>query len=470
MMHGRRRPLLLALFTTLLPVSCIELNSEPAGEEPLGFGGSNGGTPITAAGESGAGGTMTTTSPSLSGSGGQDPSQAGERNHGGMEQAGDSGAGNSNIGDGGVSAAGGTMSTPQGGAADGGAATLSGGASGTEGLGGESHAGAAGGLHVDFSGGGPLDPNDRCGVAEYSPDAPPLALPLGGNLDVHDPAIIAVDNQNFVFHTGPGIPIKTSSDLRTWSSAGRVFFGNPSWISALVPGASDLWAPDISHFGGVYHLYYAASTFGSNRSCIGHATRDSLGSGGWLDHGPVICSNAAGTTDDWNAIDPNVVLDEASVPWLTFGSFWSGIKAVRLDSSGVRADNSLYSLAARPTEGKAIEAPFITRRCGYYYLFVSFDYCCRGSSSTYRVLVGRATNVLGPYVDRNGRALLEGGGEAVVSGDSRWHGPGHNAMLFVGDRAYNVYHAYDTLNQGKPSLRIAQLAWDLEGWPVSGGP
>src|SRR5690606_4777588 len=239
---------------------------------------------------------------------------------------------------------------------------------------------------------------------------------------------------------------------------------NPAWIAERVPGATDLWAPDISFFDGQYHLYYSASTFGSNTSCIGHATRPSLSAGSWNDQGPVVCSQ---NSDDYNAIDPNLVLDEAGTPWLAFGSFWDGIKAIRLTTQGARADNELYSLASRG--GGAIEAPFIVRRCNYYYLFVSFDSCCKGADSTYNIRVGRSEDVLGPYVDRAGVAMLDGGGTLLVSGNDTWKGPGHNAVIFVGNAAYNVYHAYAAAD-GAATLRISELVWDAEGWPISAGP
>jgi arabinan endo-1,5-alpha-L-arabinosidase len=228
-----------------------------------------------------------------------------------------------------------------------------------------------------------------------------------------------------------------------------------------------LWAPDLSFFGGQYHLYYSVSTFGSNASCIGHATRASMSSGSFRDQGSVVCSNH-GSKDDWNAIDPNVVVDEAGAPWLVFGSFWSGIKAVALNPDGTRKDSALHALASRG--GGAIEGPFVVRRCGYYYLFVSFDRCCDGVNSTYNIRVGRAQKVLGPYLDRAGKPMLEGGGTLLVSGAGRWHGPGHNAVLFSGKRAYNVYHAYDANSNGASMLRVSELVWDNEGWPVSGGP
>src|SRR4029079_679006 len=188
--------------------------------------------------------------------------------------------------------------------------------------------------HPD-SGGGTDD--DRCNIANADASHPPQALELSGNLGTHDPSLIFADGTYYLFYTGAGIPAKTSTDLHAWQSAGRVFDQNPAWIAQQVSGASDLWAPDISYFGGMYHLYYSASTFGSNKSCIGHATRESLSSGSWTDHGSVICSNAGGAKDDWNAIDPNAVVDQDGTPWLAFGSFWSGLKMIKLDNTGARS-------------------------------------------------------------------------------------------------------------------------------------
>jgi arabinan endo-1,5-alpha-L-arabinosidase len=234
-------------------------------------------------------------------------------------------------------------------------------------------------------------------------------------------------------------------------------------------GAIDsLWAPDISYFGGSYHLYYSASTFGSNRSCIGHATKTNLASTTpWLDHGPVICSNMDGSVDDWNAIDPNVVVDAAGAPWLSFGSFWGGLQLIPLTPSGARLGTAIHNIARGP--GTAVEAPYIVYRAPYYYLFASFDFCCRGTNSTYRTVVGRSTSVTGPYLDRTGLAMLQAGGTPVVSGSSRFRGPGHNAVVQALGQSFNVYHAYDASNGGIPTLRISQLVWQ-DGWPVAAEP
>lgn len=313
----------------------------------------------------------------------------------------------------------------------------------------------------------PLPENDGCEIAVYDPASPPQALSLSGNLGVHDPVIMEQDGTFYLFATGNQVAAKTSENLMSWDGAQEVFsqVSRPSWVSQQVPGVSNLWAPDISYFGGQYHLFYSASTFGSNTSCIGHLTRASLSSGQWTaESEPTVCTDGS---EDYNAIDPNVVVDVEGTPWLSFGSFWDGIRIIRLELDGQRADDEIHAIASRG--GGAIEAPFIVRRCGYYYLFVSFDRCCQGADSTYNIRVGRSTEVLGPYEDRSGEPMLDGGGTLLVEGNDEWHGPGHNAVIFSGDRAYDIHHAYAASN-GVSQLRISELAWDDDGWPISGGP
>jgi arabinan endo-1,5-alpha-L-arabinosidase len=302
-----------------------------------------------------------------------------------------------------------------------------------------------------------------CGIPAHDPSKPPAALALTGNLGTHDPVVIFADGLYYLFATGNGIATKTSRNLRAWTAGPDVFSAIPAWVSGKVSGVTNIWAPDISHFGGSYHLYYSVSTFGSNRSCIGHATRTSLASGAWTDHGAVICSNV-GTTDNFNAIDANVIVDESGTPWLAFGSFWSGIKMVKLDASGARSGTEIHALARH----SSIEGPFIVHTCGYYYLFVSFGACC-GEPYDYNIRVGRSKSVTGPYVDKAGKDMMEGGGTLLVQGNSTWTAPGHNAILVTPDGAYNIYHARNS-NHGNPTLRSAELRLDAQGWPVSGGP
>jgi arabinan endo-1,5-alpha-L-arabinosidase len=288
---------------------------------------------------------------------------------------------------------------------------------------------------------------------------------------VHDPCIIKADDAYYILSTGLGIPIRRSTDLFTWERAGSVFDSIQPWQRRQVPGTRDHWAPDISYFGGQFHLYYSISTWGKNRSCIAHCTNAALNRADaryrWNDLGVVIASQPE---DNFNCIDPNACFDEQGRPWLAFGSFWSGIKLVRLDEkTGMRADNEMYSLAERPKE-KAIEAPFIIRRGDWFYLFVSFDQCCQGAASTYRIMVGRSKQLVGPYVDFSGKPLLEGGGTPVLESHGRIRGPGHNAILVEGGRTWLVHHFYDADDHGRAKLQIRPLTFDSDGRPVAGEP
>ena len=131
------------------------------------------------------------------------------------------------------------------------------------------------------------------------------------------------------------------------------------------------------------------------------------------------------------------------------------------------ADTKLYSLASRPRSAElpgAVEAPAIVRREGYYYLFVSFDFCCRGTNSTYHIRVGRSKQVTGPYLDRESRDMMEGGGTLVISGGKRWRGPGHCAVLRDQSGDKLVYHAYDADARGASTLRITSISWEAD-WP-----
>jgi arabinan endo-1,5-alpha-L-arabinosidase len=299
------------------------------------------------------------------------------------------------------------------------------------------------------------------------------ADPTGDVRNVHDPSIVKAGDTYYVFSTRAGISVRCSKDLVNWRLCGDVFAHLPQWAVKDVPGLRGLWAPDVSYFNGRYHLYYSCSTFGSNRSSIGLVTNATLDPASdafkWEDQGKVLGSE---TTDDWNAIDPNIVLDEKGQPWLSFGSFWSGIKLRKIDPTTGKLDAkdpTLYSLAGRPRSSTlpgAVEAPFIVRKHEYYYLFVSFDFCCRGKDSTYNVRVGRSRDVKGPYVDKDGKDLREGGGSLVVAGEGRWRGPGHCSVLSERDGDRIVYHAYDADARGASTLRINPIVWDSQGWPT----
>jgi arabinan endo-1,5-alpha-L-arabinosidase len=318
--------------------------------------------------------------------------------------------------------------------------------------------------------------------AQPHPEGASFGDRMSGDLRfAHDPCIIKEGDTYYVFCSDTlgmegdtHMPARTSKDLLAWKSEGPLFDHMPAWALEAVPGTKGMWAPDISIINGRYHLYYAVSTFGSNHSAIGlftNATLDPSKPGyAWKDEGLVFMSRRE---DDYNCIDPAQFQDAHGQHWLAFGSFWGGIKMIRLDPATGKprpGDREVVSLAHRPAPygaPDAIEAAFIFQRDGWYYLFASYDYCCKGVDSSYYLVVGRARSPQGPFVGRDGREMLNGYGTLVLRGDIRWRGPGHNAVLHDPDRDYIVYHAYDVAEHGVSKLRISPIDWTPDGWPTA---
>ena len=349
---------------------------------------------------------------------------------------------------------------------------------------------------------------------------------------VHDPVMAFEDSTYYLFATGMGIQKMTSTDRQKWTvSPDPVMSVIPKWTHDSVPGfRSHVWAPDIIQWHGRWWLAYSCSTFGKNGSAIGLLTTRSLASGLWEDEGCIVASKEK--RDNWNAIDPNFVIDEQDQPWLVWGSFWDGIQIVRLDTtmhvakesgvrsqeSGVRSQESVgprtiarrYNLnnkdaktalpinpkaaierkqnqvglnsaereQARPKVNppknptsdyagpNAIEAPFIFKHDGWYYLFVSWDYCCQGSKSNYRVAVGRSKTVDGPYLDSKGIDMRYGGGNLFLEGDKKeYEAAGHCAAYTFEGQDIFICHGYSVAQNGASILIQRPITWTSDGWP-----
>lgn len=298
-------------------------------------------------------------------------------------------------------------------------------------------------------------------------------------IQVHDPVITRQDSTYYIFCTGQGITVFSSTDMKHWKREQPVFSKAPEWAVQALPGfKGHVWAPDISFHNGQFYLYYSVSAFGKNTSCIGVATNKTLDPSSvnfkWIDHGKVIQSVPG--RDMWNAIDPNLAMDENNEPWLVFGSFWEGIKLVKMDKelTTIALPEKWFTVASRKrTEAlpdsmpgdAAIEGPFIYKHDKYFYLFTSFDYCCRGEKSTYKMMIGRSEHIQGPYVDKNDLPLNSGGGSLVLEGDKNWHGVGHNAVAAFNGIDYLIFHAYDAADRGRSKLRIEKITW-VNDWPL----
>ena len=300
-------------------------------------------------------------------------------------------------------------------------------------------------------------------------------LNLSGFTGFHDPVIVKEKDTYYCFSTH-GIA-STSKDLCSWGNPYRVYEKNLPWVKKMIPSNNDdMWAPEVVFRHGVWRMYYSVSTFGKNISLIGLMENKTLDPASqdykWEDKGLVVSSCEK---DNFNAIDPAVCKDENGKDYLIFGSFWKGIMLLALDENGLPLkEEKPLCIASRGNGGKnplrdenPIEGAFIFKRGEYYYLFASHDFCCRGTASTYHIVLGVSKDIKGPYLDASGYEMLCGGGTTLRDGSSftRWAGPGHNTVFHDTDgKDYLIYHAYDRTKNGENSLMIEPVIWK-DDWP-----
>ena len=294
-----------------------------------------------------------------------------------------------------------------------------------------------------------------------------------------DPAVIqANDGSYYIFATGKGLPFYRSTDLVNWKRLGTVFDKPvPDWAKKQIPATEGIWAPDIVKLNGLFYVYYAVSSFGAQQSVIGVARNKTLDQNSpdykWEDQGKVIESFKS-KEYDYNAIDPAAIQTSDGKAYIVWGSFWNGIKFAELnpDTGKLIKDAKVKTIATRRPAGQdAIEGAYLVQKFDYYYLFVSFDTCCFGAESSYKVMVGRAKNIEGPYLDFTGMDMAQGGATLVLANNDNWRGPGHNSVLTTDDGQWIVHHTYDTNRLSDQRVeQVRPIYWTEDLWPVVGEP
>ncbi|MEO5916056.1 MAG: arabinan endo-1,5-alpha-L-arabinosidase [Luteolibacter sp.] len=284
-----------------------------------------------------------------------------------------------------------------------------------------------------------------------------------------DPSTVIREGNTFwIFFTGRGVPSLHSKDLVTWERGPAVFEKAPEWIAEEVPKNDGVyWAPDLMKVGDRYLMYYSVSSFGAMHSAIGLVSNPTLNPEDpafrWTDHGVVVQSQEGG---DFNTIDPAVFRDDDGKLWLSFGSQWSGLKLLELDPATgkrLKPDEPMIPIAG----GKSIEAAYIYKRKGFYYLFVNRGDCCAGAKSTYHIKVGRSEDIKGPYQAKDGSLMLDGGGTMVLDRKiGPLTGPGHAGIIEKDGKSwFSCHFEADDRMGGKATLGVMSIQWSEDGWP-----
>lgn len=277
-----------------------------------------------------------------------------------------------------------------------------------------------------------------------------------------DPSVIkASDGYYYLYATENirNVPIYRSADLINWRMVGTAF--NDRTRPQMVPKGG-IWAPDINYINGKYVMYYSKSTWGGEWECgIGVATADRP-AGPFTDVGKLFISSEI---EVQNSIDPFYFEEEDGSKYLFWGSF-RGIYGIQLSDDGlsIKPGAEKVQIAGTLTEGT-----YIFKRDGYYYLFGSAGTCCEGLNSTYRVVVARSTNLLGPYVNKSGKPALENNFMLVMQKSNKVVGPGHNSEIIQDDAGqyWMLYHGFDAADpDGGRKVYLDQILWDKDGWPM----
>ena len=273
-----------------------------------------------------------------------------------------------------------------------------------------------------------------------------------------DPTVIKANDGYFYLYATEDIrntPIHRSRNLVDWEEIGTAFTEE---TRPTFEPKGGLWAPDINYIGGQYVLYYSMSVWGGEWTCgIGAAISDKP-EGPFIDKGPLFRSK---TIQVQNSID-QFFMEDNGKKYLFWGSF-RGIYGIELSGDGLSVRDGAKK---KQVAGTAYEGTYIHKRGDYYYLFVSYDFCCRGLKSDYKVVVGRSTRVTGPYVDKDGRELTRGGGSLVVDSNDEFVAIGHSAVYHFDGKDYFMAHGYSRSEDGASKLFFREMTWDEEGWPL----
>lgn len=355
--------------------------------------------------------------------------------------------------------------------------------------------------------------------------------------NVHDPTVEKSGDYYYMYqtdasygnaHDGHGhFHHRRSKDLINWEYRDFSMSNAPAWVkdslnsmrakmNPALPAIENpnygYWAPyvkkvDTNKFRMYYSIVVTNPIIGTDtnvswteKAFIGLAETNDLASNNWTDKGMVVCSVADGletytrtSGNDWsayfkyNAIDPTMVITKEGEHWLIYGSWHSGIAAVKLNPATGKPDTlktlSDYgvTIAKRGnSRWQASEGPEIIYNpdTDYYYLFMAYDEL----SVAYNTRVARSKSITGPYLGING-ANVSNGAECFpmvthpygFKNHTGWVGFSHCSVFQNPDTKQWFYASQARLPENVPGIaasnaimmgHVREIQWTEDGWPV----
>ncbi len=276
--------------------------------------------------------------------------------------------------------------------------------------------------------------------------------------DFPDPFVLKAGDRYYAYATngaGKNIQRATSPDLVHWSVQGDAMPALPSWAKI---GGNLVWAPEVIAIGGKYVMYYTARDKTSDKQCVGVAVSDTP-DGRFKDSNdhPLVCQ-----ADEGGTIDPDPFQDGDKL-YLYFKNDGNCcgrttyIYVQELSPDGLQVTGQPTQLVSNDEywEGHVIEAPTMFKHDGKYYLFYSGnDY----GGADYAVGYATCQAPTGPCQDAPENPILKSHMDPPLV-----IGPGHQALIQVGDQTWIVYHVWQAVAGGRGDSRLMWI--DRVNWP-----
>ena len=291
----------------------------------------------------------------------------------------------------------------------------------------------------------------------------------------HDPDIIRYEDGYALATTDNHMLMQFSEDALNWKNGDPAMPEFSKWLYKYAPNMIDIWAPDIHYVGGEYRMYYCGSEMGIRSSGMGFMSSKEIDPTkpgyGWTDQGEVIHTVKS---DSYNAIDAAVLKDLDGKVWMAFGSWGTGIHILELDEKTGKVKNGAKMQNIANRGGAGVEGASLIEHNGKYFLFTAWDNCCKKGAdlenNSYKTTVGRSNRINGGYVDRSGKALLDGGGTILLSRYGRYYGPAGGEAFEDVNRQRFVNHYYDKNDGGNSYIQVRDIVWTDDNWPELGQP
>ncbi|MEW5870043.1 MAG: glycoside hydrolase family 43 protein [Chloroflexota bacterium] len=286
-----------------------------------------------------------------------------------------------------------------------------------------------------------------------------------------DPFVLKVGELYYVYASnasGKNIPLAVSSNLVKWQILNDAMPALPKWAK-LTGGL--VWAPEVIKVGEKYVMYFAARDKASDKQCIGVSVSDDP-EGKFKDTNlqPLVCQAKEGGTIDASPFrnqDGNLYLyykNDGNCCNLA-----THIYVQELAPDGLSLLGEPIQLVRNDElwEGHVIEAPTMFAHDGKYFLFFSGN---NYAGHEYAVGYAVCHSPLGPCRDAPENPILA---SHLENRDAMVIGPGHQALLQVGDQTWIIYHAWEVISGSyrgdRRLLWLDRLDW-IDGRPVVIGP